>query len=68
MSIGGKHYYFFRIDRFDGYPEYRIAESLDDLHLRFGHLYFKNAQSITNVGEVTRQHILAIQLFLDQQL
>lgn len=64
--IAGKTYYFFRLDTIpnDPYPEYRIAESVDDLHLRFGDVYIRQFCSITKLYEVTIEHIHAINTFL----
>lgn len=68
--ISGKHYYFFRLDTIpdDPSPEYRIGESIEDLHLRFGDMYFRQFYSVTQMYEVTIEHIIAIDRFLLQQL
>ena len=68
--INGKHYYFFRLDTIpdDPSPEYRIGESIEDLHFRFGDMYLRQFHSITQLNEVTIQHIVAIDRFLLQQL
>lgn len=68
--IKGKRYYFFRLDTVpdDPYPEIRIAESIDDLHLRFGDIYMRQWHSITQLCEVTIDHIIAINHFLLQQI
>lgn len=68
--INGIHYYFFRLDTVpdDPSPEYRIAESIEDLQLRFGDMYMRQFHSITQLNEVTIEHIIAIYRFLIQQL
>lgn len=70
IMIHGKHYYFFRLDTVpnDPDPEYRIGESLEDLQLRFGDMYMRHFHSITQLNEVTIDHIIAIHHFLLQQL
>lgn len=68
--IKGKHYFFFRLDEYpnDRYPEYRIGESVEDLHLRFGDSYMRKFCKITQLNEVTIEHIQAIGAFLLQQI
>ena len=68
--INGKHYFFFRLDTVpdDQCPEYRIAESIEDLQLRFGDLYLRRFHSITQLYEVTIDHIVAINQFFLQQI
>lgn len=68
--IRGKRYFFFRLDAVpnDQFPEYRIAESVEDLHLRFGDTYMRQFHSITQLNEVTLEHIHAIDSFLLQQI
>lgn len=68
--INGRHYYFFRFDSFpdDPAPEYRIAESIEDLQLRFGDMYLGKFHSVTQLNEVTIHHVIAIYRFLLHQL
>lgn len=68
--IGGKKYYFFRLDPVDpdGVSEYRIAQSFVDLSHRFGASYLAQFRMIVQLNEVTLEHIRAIDEFLFQQI
>lgn len=68
--IRGEKYYFFRLNRFpnDDYPVYRVAKSIADLRLRLGDFYVNEFYSITQLNEVTAEHIRAITLFLTQNI
>lgn len=68
--IAGKKYYFFRLDRVfnDPYPDYKVGESVHDLFIRHGHLYMSQFQFISQLNEVTIEHIRAIDAFLLQQI
>lgn len=56
--------FFWRLVRDDNTYEYRIAHSVDDLHIRFGARYMRQFDSIFKIGPFTSSHYNAFIHFL----